>query len=74
MQHQFCPRCKFRIVNNKRACATCGYKFAATNDTKASTTEIKDTNRVSLWGKLLGIASSGSKEVVDPAQEKPALS
>jgi hypothetical protein len=74
MQQQFCPRCKFRIVNNKRACATCGFKFPAPSDTKAGTTDSRDANRVSLWGKLLGLASSGPKEVVDPAQEKPALS
>ena len=74
MQQQFCPRCKFRNVNNKRACATCGFKLSSQSDTKPATTDSKDANRVSLWGKLLGLASSGPKEVVDPAQEKPALS
>jgi len=72
MQQQHCPRCKFRVVNNKRACATCGFKFASAGDTKPGTTD-KD-NRTSFWGKLMGFASTDPKEVVDPAQEKPALS
>lgn len=71
MQHQNCPRCKFRIVSNKRACATCGFKIPMPNDTKAGAT--KDANRVSLWAKVMGLASTGAKEA-DPAQEKPALS
>lgn len=73
MQHQNCPRCKFRIVSNKRACATCGFKIPAPNDTKAGTIAAKDANRVSLWTKVMGLASTGAKEA-DPAQEKPALS
>lgn len=27
MQHQLCPRCKFRITSNKAICTTCGYSL-----------------------------------------------
>lgn len=27
MQHQICPRCKFRITSNKAICTTCGYSL-----------------------------------------------
>jgi len=72
MQHQSCPRCKFRIVSNKRACATCGFKIPVADDTKASAIDSKSSERLSLWSKLVGFAAAGGEEP-DPAQEKPAL-
>jgi hypothetical protein len=71
MQQFICPRCKFRLVNGKRTCATCGFNMPRTGDTKDSASDTSNKDG-SFWSKFLGVDSAGSKKP-ESAQEKPAL-
>jgi hypothetical protein len=72
MQYYLCPRCKFRVAQNKHVCNTCGLNIAAYNSTVSgdeSAEQAKPASK-SVWSKVLGL--DGRRK--DSQQEKPALS
>ena len=63
MQYILCPRCQFRVAENKKVCTTCGFNFATLKQAQSaeeSTTAPK--TKTALWSKVLGLS-----------KEKPAL-
>lgn len=72
MQYYLCPRCKFRVAQNKHVCNTCGLNIAAYTSTISgdeSAAQSKPASK-SVWAKVLGM--DGRRK--DSQHEKPALS
>lgn len=72
MQYYLCPRCKFRIAQNKHVCQTCGLNIAAYNSTVGGDQSAQPSKAPSknVWAKVLGL--DGRQK--ESGQEKPALS
>ena len=72
MQYYLCPRCKFRVAQNKHVCNTCGLDIAAYNSTICSEQEPSNAKPATknVWAKVLGL--DGRRK--ESGQEKPALS
>jgi hypothetical protein len=72
MQYYLCPRCNFRVAQNKHVCQTCGLNITAYNSTIASEQDAAPSKPASknVWARVLGL--DGRRK--DGGQEKPALS
>jgi hypothetical protein len=72
MQYYLCPRCKFRVAQNKHVCHTCGLNIASLNSTAGGEQDTANAKPVTknVWAKVLGL--DGRRK--ESAQEKPALS
>jgi predicted amidophosphoribosyltransferase len=64
MQYYLCPRCQFRVAENKKVCSTCGFNFASLKHGQSSAEEpsAAPKTKTALWSKVLGLS-----------KEKPAL-
>jgi hypothetical protein len=72
MQYYLCPRCNFRVAQNKHVCQTCGLNVNAYNSTIAGEQDATTSKPASknVWARVLGL--DGRRK--DGGQEKPALS
>jgi predicted amidophosphoribosyltransferase len=72
MQYYLCPRCQFKIAQNKHVCQTCGLNMTAYANSAAPEQDVENSRPAvkNVWAKVLGLTGR-SKE---SAQEKPALS
>ncbi len=71
MQYYLCPRCKFKVAQNKHVCNTCGLNVAVYNSTisgEQDTAQVKPATK-NVWAKVLGL--DGRQK--ESGQEKPAL-
>jgi len=67
MHYYLCPRCQFRIAENKKVCPTCGFNFASMKNSQSSPEEHSaPKTKTALWSKVLGLSKESGKE-------KPAL-
>lgn len=72
MQYYLCPRCKFRVAQNKHVCNTCGLNIAAYNSTIGGDQGSEQTKPASKnpFAKMLRFEGRQKES----GQEKPALS
>jgi hypothetical protein len=72
MQYYLCPRCNFRVAQNKHVCQTCGLNVNAYNSTIANEQDATVSKPASknVWARVLGLDGRRT----DGGHEKPALS
>lgn len=75
MPYIICPRCRFRVPQNKHMCTTCGFVIPSPETTRAVTDTLgpqPKTQRSGFWRKFLGLEQPDDDHK-EPGAEEPAL-